>query len=66
MLPRDYPEGAFSVRYALKDLAYALDLAAAESVSAKGGELARDRLEQAVAEGHGERYHPVIRELIDR
>ena len=66
MLPRDYPEGAFSVRYALKDLAYALDLAAAENVAAKGGELARERLEQAVSDGHGEQYHPVIREVIDR
>jgi len=65
MLPRDYPEGAFSVRYALKDLAYALDLAAAENVAAKGGELVRERLEQAVAEGHGDRYHPVVREIID-
>ncbi len=66
MLPRDYPEGAFSVRYALKDLAYALDLAAAENVAAKGGELARERLEQAMEEGLGESYHPVIREIIDR
>ena len=66
MLPRDYPEGAFSVRYALKDLAYALDLAAAENVSAKGGELVRERFEQAVAEGYGERYHPVVRDVIDR
>lgn len=66
MLPRAYPEGAFSVRYALKDLAYALDLAAAENVEAKGGELARERLEHAMAEGFGERYHPVIREVIDR
>ena len=66
MLPRDYPEGAFSVRYALKDLTYALDLAAAENVSAKGGELVRERFEQAVAEGHGERYHPVVRDVIDR
>ena len=65
MLPRDYPEGAFSVRYALKDLAYALDLAAAENVAAKGGELVRERLEQAVSEGHGDRYHPVVREIID-
>ncbi len=65
MLPRNYPEGAFSVRYALKDLAYALDLAAAENVVAKGGELARERLERALAEGFGERYHPVIREVID-
>ena len=66
MLPREYPEGEFSVRYALKDLAYALDLAAAENVEAKGGELARERLEQAMAEGFGEHYHPVIREVIDR
>ena len=65
MLPRDYPEGTFSVRYALKDLAYALDMAAAENVVAKGGELVREYLEQAVAEGHGDRYHPVLREIID-
>ena len=65
MLPRDYPEGAFSVRYALKDLAYALDMAAAENVMAKGGELVREHLEQAVSEGHGDRYHPVVREIID-
>ncbi len=65
MLPRDYPEGAFSARYALKDLAYAIDLAMAENVEAKGGKLARERLEQAVAEGLGERYHPVVREIID-
>ena len=65
MLPREYPEGKFSVRYALKDLAYALDLAAAENVMAKGGELVREHLEQAVAEGHGDRYHPVVREIID-
>jgi len=65
MLPRTYPEGAFSAHYALKDLAYALDLAAAENVEAKGGELARERLEQAVADGLGECYHPVVREIID-
>lgn len=65
MLPRNYPEGAFSARYALKDLAYAIDLAMAENVEVKGGQLARERLEQAVADGLGERYHPVVREIID-
>ena len=65
MLPRDYPEGAFSVRYALKDLVYALDLAAAENVEIKGAELVRERFEQAIEEGLGERYHPVVREVID-
>ena len=65
MLPREYPEGAFSVRYALKDLAYALDMAAAQNVVAKGGELVREHLEKAVAAGYGDRYHPVVREIID-
>lgn len=65
MLPRDYPEGAFSVRYALKDLSYALDLAAAEKVEIKGAELVRERFAQAIEEGLGERYHPVVREVID-
>ena len=65
MLPRNYPEGAFSARYALKDLAYAIDLAMTENVEVKGGQLARERLEQAVADGLGERYHPVVREIID-
>ena len=65
MLPRDYPEGAFSVRYALKDLVYALDLAAAEKVEIKGAELVRERFEKAIEEGLGERYHPVVREVID-
>lgn len=65
ILPRDYPEGAFSVRYALKDLTYALDLAAAEKIEIKGADLVRERFEKAIADGLGERYHPVIRELID-
>ncbi len=65
MLPRDYPEGAFSVRYAMKDLAYALDLAAAENIELKGAELVRERFEQAINDGLGERYHPVVREVID-
>ena len=61
MLPRDYPEGAFSVRYAMKDLAYALELAETENIDLRGAELVRERFEQAIREGFGEKYHPVIR-----
>ena len=66
MLPREYPEGAFSVRYAMKDLYYALELAAKENIDLKGAELVRERFEQAIREGFGEQYHPVVREVIDR
>ena len=66
MLPREYPEGAFSVRYAMKDLDYALELAAKENIDLKGAELVRERFEQAIREGFGEQYHPVVREVIDR
>ena len=65
MLPREYPEGAFSVRYALKDLTYALDLAAAADIEVKGAALIRQHFERAIAQGYGERYHPVVREVIE-
>jgi 3-hydroxyisobutyrate dehydrogenase len=66
MLPRSYPERAFSTRYALKDLEYALALAAQAGVEAAGARLVRERLTQAIATGDGERYWPVIAEHIAR
>ena len=39
MLPRSYPERAFSTRYALKDLGYALALAAQAGIDASGARL---------------------------
>jgi len=64
MLPRTYPERAFSTRYALKDLEYALALAAQAGVDAFGARLVRARLTHAIAAGDGERYWPVIAEHI--
>jgi hypothetical protein len=66
MLPGTYPERAFSTRYALKDLEYALFLAAQAGVDASGARLVRERFIQAIAAGDGERYWPVIADHIAR
>lgn len=64
VLPGDFPERAFSVRYARKDLAYALKLAADTGVDARGARIVDDWYEQAIAQGLGDQYHPVISRLI--
>lgn len=66
MLPRTYPERAFSTRYALKDLEYALALAAQSGIDAAGARVVRKRFEHAIAAGDGDRYWPVIAEHIAR
>jgi 3-hydroxyisobutyrate dehydrogenase-like beta-hydroxyacid dehydrogenase len=66
MLPQIYPERAFSTRYALKDLEYALALAAQAGIAAPGARLARERLRRAIAAGDGDHYWPVIAEHIAR
>ena len=61
LLPQDYPEQAFSVRYGQKDLAYALELAQETGIDARGARLVQQLFAEAVARGDGERYTPVIR-----
>jgi hypothetical protein len=65
IVPGDFPERAFPVSYARKDLRYALALAGEVSVRASAAELVDDWFERAIAAGDGERYHPVISRLID-
>jgi 3-hydroxyisobutyrate dehydrogenase-like beta-hydroxyacid dehydrogenase len=65
LLPQVYPERAFSVRYMLKDVGYALDLAESAGVHLDSGELARGLYERAVAAGHGELYFPVVRRVLE-
>jgi 3-hydroxyisobutyrate dehydrogenase-like beta-hydroxyacid dehydrogenase len=65
MVPRQFPERAFSTRYAMKDLSYALAMAEASGVRLPGAELAMRHLRDAEAAGHGEEYWPVILEVID-
>jgi 3-hydroxyisobutyrate dehydrogenase-like beta-hydroxyacid dehydrogenase len=66
MLPRVYPERAFSTRYAQNDLEYALALAAETGVDAPGARLVRERFAWPIEAGDGDRYWPVIAEHVAR
>ena len=59
MLPDIFPERAFSVQYAMKDLSYALEMAAASGLDVAAAELTMARLKRTVESGYGEQYHPV-------
>jgi 3-hydroxyisobutyrate dehydrogenase-like beta-hydroxyacid dehydrogenase len=64
ILPDDYPVNAFSTEYALKDLGYALELAATTGVTARGAELTRRVLETTQQAGWRREYFPVLRRTI--
>ena len=66
VLPGEFPERAFSVEYARKDLAYALQLARETGIDARGARIVDGWLEQAINAGDGKKYHPVISRLIGR
>ncbi|MEM9626578.1 MAG: NAD(P)-dependent oxidoreductase [Pseudomonadota bacterium] len=66
LLPENYPEKAFAVDYAAKDLAYALDMAAEQGVAAPGAANMARQFEAAIAEGYGNAYFPVIRRLLQK
>jgi 3-hydroxyisobutyrate dehydrogenase-like beta-hydroxyacid dehydrogenase len=55
---------AFSTDYALKDLSYALELAAAAEVAARGAELVHHVLTAARDAGWASQYFPVLRRLV--
>ena len=65
LVPATFPERAFSARYALKDIRYALELAHGNAVTLRGAELAADLLEQAIAAGDGDLYWPVLERVIE-
>lgn len=60
VLPGVFPQRAFSARYALKDLSYALDLARQSGLRLPGAETAEAYLQAAIAAGEGDLYWPVI------
>jgi len=64
MLPNRYPERAFSVSYALKDLGYALELAKLAGIELAGAKNAQALLERAAAAGHTEEYFPVVAKVV--
>ena len=65
ILPGEFPEKAFPVDYARKDLRYALALAEQTGVEALGAHNVDRWFALALAQGHGSRYFPVISRVID-
>ena len=64
MLPNQFPEKAFSVEYALKDISYALELAKIARIDLTGLKNAKALLDKAAAAGHTAEYFPVIAKII--
>ncbi|MEO0671254.1 MAG: NAD(P)-dependent oxidoreductase [Pseudomonadota bacterium] len=60
LLSGDFPERAFATRYALKDLAYAIELAESAGIGLQQAETTRRLFEDAIEAGDGEKYFPVI------
>jgi 3-hydroxyisobutyrate dehydrogenase len=65
MLPRVFPKRAFSTRYAIKDLSYALEMADAAGLDVAAARLTMERLKETERVGYGEEYHPVVLNVID-
>ncbi len=65
ILPGEFPERAFPVDYARKDLAYALELAAEMGVETAGAEAARGLLDAASEAGYGRNYFPALFNIVD-
>jgi 3-hydroxyisobutyrate dehydrogenase-like beta-hydroxyacid dehydrogenase len=65
IIPQVFPERAFSVEYAKKDLAYALELATDTQVDAEGARRVDRLFDRAIAAGLGSQYHPVISRIVD-
>jgi 3-hydroxyisobutyrate dehydrogenase len=66
IVPGNFPERAFSTEYALKDLSYALELAADAGIKIRGAELIGQVLQEAIDAGSGGAYFPVIAKHIDK
>jgi 3-hydroxyisobutyrate dehydrogenase-like beta-hydroxyacid dehydrogenase len=64
MVPNQFPERAFSVEYALKDTAYALELSKMTRIELSGLKNAKALLEKAASAGHTTEYFPVIAKMI--
>jgi len=60
IVPGNFPERAFSTEYALKDLSYALELAADAGIRIRGAELIGQVLQEAIDASSGGAYFPVI------
>jgi 3-hydroxyisobutyrate dehydrogenase-like beta-hydroxyacid dehydrogenase len=65
MLKDEYPEKAFPVDYAIKDLALALALAQESEIPASGAAQTMDLLQRTHDAGYGASYYPVMVRLVE-
>jgi 3-hydroxyisobutyrate dehydrogenase-like beta-hydroxyacid dehydrogenase len=63
-VPNKFPERAFSVEYALKDAAYALELGKMARIDLTGLKTTKALLDKAAAAGHTTEYFPVIAKMV--
>lgn len=66
ILPQDFPERAFPVSYARKDLSYAVALADQVGVDATGARNLIAAFDEAIASGWGDMYGPAISLVFER
>ena len=64
MLADNFPELAYSVDYALKDMGYLLEFAAQARAELTGAKNALAALERAAAGGNGRKYFPVLAKTV--
>ena len=66
IVPQEFPERAFPVTYARKDLSYAVALAEQVGVNATGAKNLVACFDQTIAAGHGAKYAPAISLLFEQ
>jgi len=66
LLPRAFPERAFSTEYMLKDVRYALDIAREVGLDLRGVRNALAVLEETVTAGYGEAYWPALYTVVSK
>ncbi|WP_159983601.1 MULTISPECIES: NAD(P)-dependent oxidoreductase [unclassified Novosphingobium] len=66
MVPRVFPEKAFPMPYALKDLGYTIELAEQVGVEPRLPRMAAEFYQAAIDAGLGDNYFPGIIEVVDR
>jgi len=66
ILPQNFPEKAFPVNYARKDIQYAVDLASEFHINATGAKNLLNTFDEAIEQGYGELYAPAISLLFEK
>ncbi len=64
LLPQVYPERAFPVTYAAKDLSYAVEMGREHGIRTPGADHVAELFQEAIAAGDGDCYFPVIRKRL--